>query len=129
MKFVLDTSAYSAFNRGDVRLRPWFSADREIITPLVVLGELRAGFATGNRRDENERLLQRFLDTPTVTTVTITDTTTRLFAATYLGLRQAGKPIGTNDIWIAALALEHDAPLLTLDADFSNITRLSLVKI
>lgn len=126
LKFVLDTSGYAGYNRGDARLKPWFRAEIEILVPLVVVGELRAGFAAGNQRAENEALLRRFLDTPGVNVVTLADATTKLFAEIYLGLRRAGTPIGTNDMWIAAAAMEHDCELLTLDADFSRVPGLKL---
>lgn len=129
MTLLLDTSAYSAFNRGDERLRKWIHPNHEILVPLVVVGELRAGFAAGRKQEENEKLLQRFLDTPNISTITIADTTTKRFADIFRKLRQKGQPIGTNDMWIAAMALEHDAPILTLDADFTHITGLALVDI
>ena len=126
MSFTLDTSAYSAFNRGDKRLRKWFHPDNEIIVPTIVIGELRAGFAAGSKRKENEGLLQKFLDSPNVNVVTVTDTTTEIYAEIYLGLRKKGKPIGTNDMWIASMALEKDNVLLTLDDGFSEIPDLML---
>ena len=129
MTLALDTSAYSDFNRGDSRLKKWFDADNEILISLTVVGELRAGFAAGSRREINEQLLQRFLDAPNVRTMTITNDTTNLFAEIYLSLRRAGKPIGTNDMWIAAMSLEHDVALLTTDNDFLNVPDLMLVKI
>jgi tRNA(fMet)-specific endonuclease VapC len=129
MMFVLDTSAYYGFNRGDARLKKWFRAENDILVPLMVVGELRAGFATGNKRAENEALLQRFLDTPGVRAVTLTEATTKLFAEIYLSLRRAGKPIGTNDMWIAASALEHDCELLTLEKDFARVADLKVAKI
>ncbi|HUD08100.1 MAG TPA: PIN domain-containing protein [Candidatus Saccharimonadales bacterium] len=129
MIFVLDTSAYSEFNRGDIRLRKWFLKDNEIIVPLIVVGELRAGFALGSKRKDNEVLLQKFLDSPNVDIVTITNTTTTLFAKIYSKLRQRCKPIGTNDMWIAAIALEHDSVLLTLDDDFDYVPDLKLANI
>ena len=67
MSFTLDTSAYSAFNRGDKRLRKWFTSDNDIIVPIIVIGELRAGFVAGGRRKENEDRLQGFLDSPNYT--------------------------------------------------------------
>ncbi len=128
-KFLLDTSAYSAFNRGDKRLKDWFRADNQIIVPLIVVGELRAGFSLGTQRKENEELLQKLLDSPNVITVTITNKTTILFAEIYHRLRRAGTPIGTNDMWIAALTLEHDSLLLTLDSDFYRVPDLLVAKV
>jgi len=126
MSYTLDTSAYSAFNRGDKRLRSWFTSENDIIIPIVVVGELRAGFAAGNKRKENEQLLQRFLDSPNVYVQSITDKTTVIYSFIYLGLRKKGRPIGTNDMWIAATALELDSELLTLDDDFSYVPDLML---
>jgi predicted nucleic acid-binding protein len=126
MSFTLDTSAYSAFNRGDKRLRKWFTSDNDIVVPIIVIGELRAGFVAGNKRKKNEELLQRFLDSPNVYVQTITDKTTVIYSQIYLSLRQKGKPIGTNDMWIAAIALEMDNELLTLDEAFSYIPDLML---
>lgn len=129
MKLVLDTSAYSAFNRGDTRLKDFFRADNEILIPLIVVGELRAGFTLGGRSQENELLLQRLLDSPQVSVVTITDQTTRLFAALFQRLRAAGTPIGTNDMWIASLVLEHDCSLVTLDTDFARVPDLLIARL
>jgi tRNA(fMet)-specific endonuclease VapC len=129
MQFVLDTSAYSEFNRGDERLRKWFRIDNDIVIPAVVVGELRAGFALGSKREENDYLLQRFLDSPNVSLITITDNTTKFYAEIYFRLRRKGKPVGTNDMWIAAMALEQDAVLLTMDSDFSNISDLVIATI
>ena len=126
MSFTLDTSAYSAFNRGDKRLRKWFKSDNDIIVPIIVIGELRAGFMAGSKRKENEDLLQRFLDSPNVYVQTITDKTTVIYSQIYLRLREKAKPIGTNDMWIAATALEMDNELLTLDSDFSYVPDLMI---
>ncbi len=127
--FMLDTSAYSAFNRGDKRLKKFFNSDNQLIMPLVVVGELRTGFALGSRQQENETLLQRLLDSPNVHPITISDTTTRLFAAINKKLKKAGTPINVNDVWIAALALEHGCLLVTLDSDFSRVPDLMIAQL
>ncbi len=130
MTIVIDTSAFSAFGRGnEARLTPWFKPEHQIFMPLIVVGELRAGFAAGNKQRENEKLLQQFLDAPNVNTLIISDATTKIYAELFYKLRQAGTPVGTNDMWIAALALEHDTQLLTLDTDFNHVEGLLLVEI
>ena len=126
---MLDTSAYSAFNRGDKRLQQFFDPENQLIVPLVVVGELRAGFALGSKQQENERLLQKLLDSPNVHPITISDTTTKLFAIISKKLRKAGKPINVNDMWIAALALEHGCLLVTLDSDFMRVPDLMIAKL
>ncbi len=107
----------------------WFRADIEMLVPLVVVGELRAGFACGSKRETNEHLLARFLDAPNVETISITNVTTRFFADIFVALRQAGTPIGSNDMWIAAMALELNRPVLTTDTDFSYVAGLELAAI
>ena len=128
-KLVLDTSAYSGFNRGDKRLKKFFRTDNEILIPLIVIGELRAGFSLGTKNKENEVLLQKFLDSSNVNTITITDKTTMVFAAIFQRLKIAGTPINTNDIWIAALTIEHDCLLVTLDSDFNRVPDLLVARV
>lgn len=127
-KLLLDTSAYSGFNRGDKRLKDYFRPDIEILVPLIIIGELRAGFALGSKQEENEALLQKLLDSPNVSTVTISDNTTKLFAAIFKRLKLAGTPFNTNDMWIAALALEYDCLLVTLDSDFKRVPDLLIAQ-
>lgn len=127
-KLILDTSAYSGYNRGDKRLKDYFRPDIEMLMPIISIGELRAGFALGTKMVENEALLQKLLDSPNVRIVTITDTTTKLFAMIFQQLKYAGTPINTNDMWIAALTLEHDCVLVTLDSDFKRVPDLMLAK-
>jgi predicted nucleic acid-binding protein len=127
--YLIDTSAYSALNRGDERFKKFFAPDSQLIFPMVVVGELRAGFVRGNRQQENEILLQKVLDHPGVHTVTISEATTRRYAHIYKHLREKGTSINTNDMWIAALALEHNCLLVTLDSDFSHVPDLLVAKI
>ena len=129
MKFALDTSAYSAFNRGDARLRDLISAKHDICVSIIVVGELKSGFAAGSQRQANEQLLQTLLDAPNVELINLSLATTKELANLYAYLRQAGTPMGANDMWITALCLEHKLPLLTLDAGFTSVPNLKLVKI
>lgn len=130
MKIIVDTSAYSALNRGgNPALHRKFTTKNELLVPTIVIGELRVGFKLGSRQSVNEELLQRFLDSTNVSTVTPGDTTTHLYAKVFAQLRKVGRPIGTNDMWIAALAMEHGCSLLTLDSDFASVAGLKLVKL
>lgn len=66
MNVALDTNAYSDFLRGDpIRVEIVRQADR-LRLPLIVLGELRAGFAVGSREAENLATLRQFLASPRV---------------------------------------------------------------
>lgn len=128
MNILIDTSAFSDYGRGNnEELEAWFKAEHQLIMPLIAVGELRAGFAAGNRRSENEKILQRFLDAPNVITVGLSDKTTYELAGIYLQLRKAGTPIGVNDMWIASIAKELDLSVLTTDTDFNYVKGLKLI--
>ena len=127
-RYIIDTSAYSHFFRGDERFKHIFVSNNQLFLPLIVAGELRAGFALGTKVKENERLLQMFLDSPNVQTVSLSNQTTNIYADVFRNLKQSGRPMGTNDMWIAALALEHGIPLATADGDFADVKSLKLAK-
>ena len=127
MKLAIDTNAFSDLNRGYPDIKKFINKQNDLFVPFIVIAELRAGFLLGNKLAENESMLTEFLDQSNVTSLYPTDKTTQVFADIFTALRKAGKPIGTNDIWIAALCLQHDVPLLTKDNDFSNIVNLKLL--
>jgi tRNA(fMet)-specific endonuclease VapC len=121
---LLDTNAYTAFMLGAAEVIEVIAhADRLFLTPIV-LGELLGGFAAGTREPKNRAELARFLDSPRVEVLGVTAQTADSYALVYAGLRRKGQPIPTNDLWIAASALEHGAALLTRDAHFSHIDGL-----
>lgn len=96
----------------------------EVFLPLPVLGELRAGFSVGGRGAENERTLGRFLRRPGVAVLVADETTTHHLASVFRQLRGQGKPIPTNDMWIAALVLQHDVILHARDRHFDSLPQL-----
>lgn len=126
---VIDTSAYSAFRRGVASVRPHLTSKHDVLVPIIVLGELRAGFAAGGQQAENECLLKYFLGLPNVSVLSIKDSTTHEFGAIFASLKVIGRPIGQNDLWIAAIAREIGVPLLTLDSDFSQVKGLELINL
>lgn len=72
----------------------------------------------------NRRELSLFLASPRVSSVPLTLATAEFYAAMYGGLRRKGRPIPTNDLWIAAGAFEHGVPLLTRDDHFHHVDGL-----
>ena len=124
MKIALDSNAYSDFMRGQEWLDAMQQAEK-IMLPLFVLGELRSGFLQGNRHTRNEADLARFINTPRVEVLLPDASTTRHYAALVAQLRKQGTPIPTNDVWIAALALQHDLILCTSDQHFEHIPHLA----
>ena len=124
MNVLLDTSAYSALRRGDRRILAVMQRSQTIAMPVIVLGELHSGFRAGTRRSENEELLTRFLGKSSVRILHVTEETALRYAEVDVLLRKKGRPIPRNDVWIAALALEHGMHLLTLDVHFQEIPLL-----
>ena len=126
MNVALDTNAYSDFLRGvPVRVEIVRRAPR-IFIPLIVLGELRAGFAAGSREEANLATLRQFLASPRVTVLLPDDATAEHYARIFLQLRQSVAAIPTNDLWIAALALQHVVALCSSDAHFQRVAGLIL---
>ena len=121
---VVDTSAYVAFKRGDGNIVEVLQTCPDLLLCATVLGELLAGFAAGTREARNREELGLFMQSPRVRTVVCGETTADNYALVFAALRRKGRPIPTNDLWIAASALEHGAGLLTLDSHFAEIDGL-----
>jgi tRNA(fMet)-specific endonuclease VapC len=121
---MLDSSGYSAFKRGHPEAIEALRSYSSILMPSIVLGELLAGFEVGGRRQENRRELAEFQHSPRVRMVQITEDTAERYARIYAHLRTAGRPIPTNDLWIAASAMEHGAELLTTDRHFLDVPQI-----
>lgn len=124
-RLLLDTSAYSHYFRGQPEaLEALRSADEVCLSP-VVLGELRAGFGSGDRAARNEKALQDFLAGARVSALVVDGETSKRYAQILSALRRAGTPIATNDVWIAASAMQHGLEVLTYDADFEKVPQVS----
>ncbi len=127
MKTLLDTNAYSAFQRGHEFVVDRVRSSEEVLLPMVVVGELLYGFWNGSRYEENTLALRSFVEDPNVRLLPITWNTADLFGIISTVLRKKGRPIPTNDIWIAAHAVEARADLLSSDPHFGNVDGLSRV--
>ena len=126
MHVALDTNAYSDFLRGEASRVDVVRRATRLFLPLIVVGELRAGFAAGNREAENLTNLSRFLASARVAVLYPDDATTEHYARVFLQLRKPGTAIPTNDLWIAALALQHGVELCTTDFHFRHVAGLAL---
>jgi tRNA(fMet)-specific endonuclease VapC len=125
MNIALDTNAYGDFMRGDPARVQVVRSAGHVHVPLIVIGELRAGFAAGNRQSANAANLQRFLNSPRVSILLPDEQTTHFYAQLYLQLRAKGAPIPTNDLWIASLAVQHSLILCTSDTHFQHFPQLA----
>ena len=128
MEFVtlLDTNAYVALKKGHSVMVDRIRKSDRVIISVVVLGELLFGFRHGSRYDKNVQELNQFLDHPMVTIKPVSEITADRFGRIACDLRRQGTPIPSNDIWIAAHAMETGAELLTLDGHFEKIPGLAV---
>ena len=127
LRIAIDTNRYTDFGRGEEDVVHALEVAETIFVPFVVLGELRAGFASGKRVAENERILRQFLTKPGVRSLFPNDQTTRHYAAVYRQLRAQGTPIPTNDMWTAALVLQHDLVLFHRDRHFGHLPQIATI--
>ncbi|MBI5547969.1 MAG: type II toxin-antitoxin system VapC family toxin [Deltaproteobacteria bacterium] len=125
MKVLLDTNAYSSLAAGDAALAESVRRVQAVAFSTIVAGELLHGFRAGSRYQKNLSTLEDFLDQPFVELLPVTFTTAERFARIAAGLRRRGTPIPTNDIWIAAHAMESGAELLSFDAHFRCVEGLA----
>jgi tRNA(fMet)-specific endonuclease VapC len=123
-RVLVDTSAYSAFFRGHAGVKALFQKVDEIVLSPIVLGELRAGFIAGAHRRKNERELDLFLRSSRVSIASIDEETSAHYAAIVHSLRIAGTPVPTNDIWIAASAMQHGLRVITTDRHFAKMPQI-----
>jgi predicted nucleic acid-binding protein len=121
MRVLLDTSAYSAFKRGNAAVVALLRQAELIVFNAIVLGELLSGFGGGRRETQNRKELAEFLRSTRVQVVPIAEETAERFVLIHRDLYAKGTPIPTHDMWIAATALEYGLRILTTDAHFSKI--------
>jgi len=121
MRILIDSNRFIDFCAGDQGVVETFEQAALLVVPFVVLAEIRAGAAVLKRGDTQVRVLNELLQQPGVSVAHSTDTTAHHYAAIYGRLRKAGTPIPTNDIWIAALAIEQSLLLYSRDAHFDLI--------
>ena len=122
---LLDTNLYVAFKRGDDDAVELLRLADEVHLSTVVLGELLAGFAAGSRERRNREELTAFLESPRVRIDAVDEGTADYYGRIFALLRRKGRPIPTNDLWIAAAALQHGLVLATRDDHFAAIEGLA----
>ena len=126
-RYCLDTSAYSQFKRGEPEVAELMDRAEWVGVPSIVIGELFVGFATGGRRARNADELSEFLSNPVVEEIPVDGEVARIYAEIVTALRQAGTPLPTNDIWIAATSARAGAPVLTFDQHFQAVGRVGTI--
>ena len=123
---ILDTNAVSALFSGDPLLGDALTgADRHHL-PVIVIGEYRYGLVRSRDRDRLGRLLDLLTHHSVVIPIEVA--TTAHYAIVREELRRRGRPIPENDVWVAALARQHDLPVVTRDDHFDHVAGIRRVR-
>jgi tRNA(fMet)-specific endonuclease VapC len=122
---ILDTNALSAVADNEPAAVRIFSHAATIELPVIVLGEYRFGIAQSRRRNEYEKWLGELIAATRV--LLVDDETAGHYAQIRAALNKAGLPIPSNDLWIAALSLQHRLPVMSRDQHFDTIPGLKRI--
>ena len=128
MKVLLDTNAYTALFRGHEGVAARVRRAEQVLVSVVVAGELFFGFRNGSRYEANRAELEDFIASPYVALLPVTLVTSDRFGRIAAALRRKGRPLPTNDIWIAAQAMESGAELLSFDRHFDQVDGIAWVQ-
>jgi len=124
VRLLLDTNAYSAMRRGHPVVSELIRRSERVLLSAVVVGELMFGFRHGSRPQPNLQALDEFVRLPEVKTLPVTLVTADRYARLFHSLRRQGRPIPTNDVWIAAHAMESGADLVSFDRHFAALDEI-----
>ena len=122
---ILDTNALSALADGDGALEPILRQASEIAIPVIVLGEYQFGIRQSRNRKPYERWLAEMTAASRV--LVVDENTAARYAEVRGELKNSGRPIPSNDLWIAALARQHGLPLLSRDGHFDFVAGLKRI--
>jgi tRNA(fMet)-specific endonuclease VapC len=125
VKLLLDTNRLSDALAMLGEVVDTLEIAEEICVPVVALGEIRAGFLRGSRPATNETRLQWFLSQNGVSVLGVDAPISHRYAEIHRSLRALGKRIPTNDLWVAAIAIEHGLSLYTRDTHFGHVPGLA----
>ena len=126
-RVLIDTNIYIEFLRGNENINNILSSADFIAFSVISIGEILAGFRIWSDDKKYLNELDEFLYSPRLIIYDIDSETSEFYAKIYNELRIAGNPIPTNDMWIAALALQHGIKLLTNDRHFTKVAGLFLI--
>lgn len=124
-RVALDTNQAIAVLNNTDDAGQWIQSFTEVYLPVPVVGELRFGALNSRRSVENLQRIERLVNRCQV--LEVKALTAEVYARIRLALKRKGKPIPENDLWIAALCVEHNMPLATSDEHFTAIEELQLI--
>ena len=125
MAVLVDTNIVSAHFKGDPAVTARLQASDIIYLPTIVLGELHFAAHPSPIPARNLERIERFV--AAVMMMPVDAATAALYGQLKAELMTAGQIIRDNDLWIAALAKQHDLTLVSRDQHFGHVTGLKWV--
>jgi tRNA(fMet)-specific endonuclease VapC len=119
---ILDTNAVSSLFSGASALGEVLAGRQRHHLPVIVIGEYRFGLLRSRHRRQLEPLLAELIRESIV--LDVDEATAGVYSRVREELRTKGRPIPENDVWIAALALQHAQPVVSRDEHFDSISDL-----
>jgi len=126
-KISLDTNIVIRLFKNDEAVTNLLSHKSIIYLPVPVTAELLFAAKNSGRPKENLKTYNEFIDTCRI--LNITRKTADPYSAIRLQLKQKGRPIPENDLWIAAVCIENNLPIITADAHFDSVDGLKVVRV
>jgi tRNA(fMet)-specific endonuclease VapC len=121
-KYLLDTNIIIALFANDTAVKDNLAKADEVFVPSIAIGELCFGARKSARVEENLQRIDEFVANSVV--LGCDTEIARRYGEVKNALRVKGHPIPENDIWIAAIALQHGLTLTTRDTHFSGVENL-----
>jgi len=122
---AVDSNAVIAYRDGIIEVCTVIESAGKLFLPVIVLGELMYGALNSSRKEENELAVRKFLEHSIL--LPVDENVAEIYSGVRLKLKQSGRPMPENDIWIAAICLEHNLALLSRDKHFSFIDGLNII--
>lgn len=123
---ILDTNGLSAVADGEAGLEPILRKAAQIAIPVIVLGEYRHGISQSRDRKHYELWLTESL--PKFRILDVDEGTTLFYAGVRAGLKRAGTPIPSNDVWVAALCRQYSLPIVSRDRHFDLVSGIERIR-
>ena len=127
MILVIDTNRYRDLRDHVLEVVQIVQTATEVHIPFVVLAELKVGFGQGKRKIETERLLNQFLSQSGVHVAFPDATTVDVYSNLFVDLKARGRPLPLNDLWIAALSVQHGWTLYSRDKHFDHLPQVARI--
>jgi tRNA(fMet)-specific endonuclease VapC len=122
---ILDTNGLSAVADGEAGLEPILRKAAQVAIPVIVLGEYRYGISQSRDRKHYELWLTESL--PKFRILDVDEGTTLFYADVRAGLKRAGTPIPSNDVWVAALCRQYSLPIVSRDRHFDAVSGIERI--